>query len=218
VNGGAGWIVLAVVLNACAPVDSKTARPETPWDQSAAEPTQSDPDRIAGFYDRLLRMKKYELGGELETVRRSFENDKSELDRLKLALLLSLPGTSFRDDNAALALLDPLTKDKDREGSTLRPLAIWLHSELLESRHSEDAAQQQAAKLKEEWRRSDDALQQQMAKLKEELRRSDDALQQQTARLKEEQRRAEALQQKLEAILDMEKKMIEREQNLPTKK
>ena len=194
------WVVLAVVVGACAPVGSKTTRPDTPWFRTVAEPTQSDPDRIARFYDRLLTMKGNELAGELEVIRRSFENDKSELDRLQLALLLSLPGTSFRDDNAALVLLGPLMKDKGREGSTLRPLAIWLHSELLELRRYEDALQQQAAKLKEE------------------LRRTEEALQQQAAKLKEEQRRTEALQQKLEAILDMEMKMIEREQNLPKKK
>jgi hypothetical protein len=160
---------------------------------------QSDPDRIARFYGQLLTMKGNELAGELETIRGLFEKDKSELNRLQLALLLSFPGTTFRDDNAALALLYPFIKEKGREGSTLRPLAIWLHSELLELR------------------RTNEALQQQGATLKEELRRTDEALQQQAAKLKEEQRRAEALQQKLEAILDMEKKMIEREQNLPKK-
>ena len=144
---------------------------------------------------------------ELDLTRRSFEKDGSELNRLQLALLLSLPGASFRDDNAAIALLQPFVKDKGREGSTLRPLAILLQSELLELRRTDEALQQQSAKLKEELRRTD-----------ETLRRTDEALQQQSARLKEEQRRVEALQQKLEAILDMEMKMIEREQNLPKKK
>ena len=194
---GAGWLILAVMVAACAPVDSKSTRHDTPWGRSVVE---SDSDRIARFYDRLLKMKGTELAGELEMIRRSFENDRSDLNRLQLALLLSLPGTGFRDDNAALALLSPFLKDGGREGSTLRPLAIWLHSELLELR------------------RSDEALQQQAAKLKEELRRSDEALQQQVVKLKEEQRRAEALQQKLDAILDIEMKMIEREQNLPKKK
>jgi hypothetical protein len=193
-----GWVVLAVTVAACTPMDSKTTRPDTPWYRSVVEPMRSDPDRIARFYDRLLTMKSNELAGELETIRGSFEKDKSELSRLQLALLLSFPGTTFRDDIAALALLNPFIKEKGREGSTLRPLAIWLHSELL-------------------LRRTDEVLQQQAAKLKEELRRTDEALQQQAAKLKEEQRRAEALQQKLEAILDMEKKMIEREQNLPKK-
>ncbi len=195
-----GWVVLAVAIAACTPVNGKTTRPESPWYRTIVEPMQSDPDRIARFYDRLLAMKGNELAGELEIARETFEKDKSELNRLQLALLLSFPGTNFRDDNAALALLGPFMKDKGQEGSPLRPLAIWLHSELLELR------------------RTDEALQQQTSKLKDEQRRTDEILQQQTAKLKDEQRRTEALQQKLDAILDMEMKMIEREQTLPKKK
>ena len=193
----AQWLILSVMVAACAPVDSRSTRPDTHWYRSIVE---SDADRIARFYDRLLQMKGNELAGELETIRRSFESDQSDFNRLQLALLLSFPGSSFRDDNAARALLGPFLKDRGPENSTLRPLAIWLHMELLELR------------------RSDDAFQLQAVKLKEELRRSDEALQQQVAKLKEEQRRTEALQQKLDAILDMEMKMIEREQNLPKKK
>ena len=155
---GAGWLILAIMVAACAPVDSKSTRHDTPWGRSVVE---SDSDRIARFYDRLLKMKGTELAGELEMIRRSFENDRSDLNRLQLALLLSLPGTGFRDDNAALALLSPFLKDGGREGSTLRPLAIWLHSELLELRRSDEALQQQVAKLKEEQRRAE-ALQQKL--------------------------------------------------------
>lgn len=150
-----GWVVLAVTVAACTPVDSKTTRPDTPWYRTVVEPMQSDTDRVARFYDRMLTLKANELAGELDVTRQSFEKDKSELNRLQLALLLSLPGASFRDDNAAIALLHPFTKDKGREGSTLRPLAIWLHSELLELRRTEETLQQQAAKLKEEQRRAE---------------------------------------------------------------
>jgi ATP-dependent exoDNAse (exonuclease V) alpha subunit len=156
-----GWVALAVTVAACTPVDSRTTRPDTPWYRTVVEPMQSDADRIARFYDRLLTMKGNELAGELETIRGSFEKDKSELNRLQLALLLSFPGTNFRDDNAALALLNPIMKDKGREGSTLRPLAVWLHSELLELRRTDEALQQQTAKLKEEQRRAE-ALQQKL--------------------------------------------------------
>ena len=196
----AWWFFLAVAVAACVPVDSKTTRHDTPRHQIVVEPMQSDADRMTRFYDRLLTMKVNELANELEAVREAFEKDKSDLSRLQLALLLSLPGSNFRDDNAAVALLNPFLNDKVWEVSTLRPLAILLYSELLELR------------------RKDEAMQEQGAKLKEELRRTDEALQQQTTKLKEEQRRAEALQQKLDAILDMEMKMIEREQNLPKKK
>ena len=159
-----GWVVLAATVAACTPVDSKTTRPDTSWYRTIVEriePMESDPDRITRFYDRLLKMKANELVGELEMMRGSFDKDKSELNRLQLALLLSLPGASFRDDNAAIALLHPFTRDKGQEGSTLRPLAIWLHSELLELRRTEETLQQQAAKLKDEQRRAE-ALQQKL--------------------------------------------------------
>ena len=170
------------------PVDTTITRPETPA-RSVTAPMPSDLDRIAKFYDRLLPMKSGELARELDSSRETFEKDKSDFNRLQLALLLSLPGTTIRDDNAALALLNAFVKDKSPEGSPLRPLAILLHSELLELRRTDEALQQQSAKLKEEQRRSE-ALQQ----------------------------KSEALQQKLDAILEMEMKMIEREQNLPKKK
>ena len=185
-NWRGGSLVLAVILAACAPIDGRSTRHDAPWYRAVVESSQSDLERIGRFYDRLTMLKGNELAHELETVREAFENDKSQLNRLQLALLLSYPGTGFRDDNAALALLSPF---KGQENSGLRPLAIWLGSELLEVR------------------RADEALQQQMAKTKEEQRRAE-ALQQ----------KAEALQQKLDAILDMEMKMIEREQNVPKKK
>ena len=156
------WGVLAALaVAACTPVVSKTTHPDTSWYRTVEEPVPSDSDRIVRFYDLLLTMKGVELAGELEAVRRSFEQDKSELNRLQLALLLSLPGTNFRDDNAAVALLNPFMKDKHQEGSTLRPLAVWLHTELLELRRTDEALQQQVAKLKEEQRRTE-ALQQKL--------------------------------------------------------
>ncbi|MBI3528034.1 MAG: hypothetical protein HY067_08685 [Betaproteobacteria bacterium] len=154
-------VPVVVIVAACAPADSKSTRRDGPWYQAVVEPMQSDPDRIARFYDRLLTLKAHELAGELDATRQSFEKDGSELNRLQLALLLSLPGASFRDDNAAIALLHAFVKDKGREGSTLRPLAILLQSELLELRRTEEALQQQSAKLKEEQRRVE-ALQQKL--------------------------------------------------------
>ena len=185
----AACIALAVAVAACAPVNGRTTRPDAPWYRAVVEPVQSDLEHLSAFYERLTILKANEQARELETVREAFENDKSPLNRLKLAVLLSFPGTAFRDDNVALALLSPYVKEKPQDNSTLHPLAIWLNSELLERRRADEALQQQAARTKEEQRRAE-ALQQ----------------------------KAEALQQKLDAILDMEMKMIEREQNIPKKK
>ena len=191
-----GGLLLVAIVAGCAPLDSRTTRSDAPWYRSVVEPAHSDADRILKFYDRLASMKANELAHELEVARESFESDKSQLNRMRLALLLSYPGASFRDDNAAMSLLGPFIKDKAQEGSSLRPLAVWLNSELLEVRRAEDASQQQALKFKEEQRRAE-ALQQ---------------------KVEISQQKAEALQQKLDAILEMEMKMIEREQSIPKKK
>jgi hypothetical protein len=184
------------MLAACAPVGSRTTRTDAPWYRTVVETTQSDLERVSKFYDRLTTLKGNELTRELEIAREAFENDKSHLNRLQLAMLLSFPGTSFRDDNAALALLSPYVRDKGQENASLRPLAVWITADLLELRRADDALQQQAAKTKEEQSRAD-------------------ALQQKAETLLH---KADALQQKLDAILDMEMKMIEREQNVPKKK
>lgn len=159
---GSGCLLLACCfLAACAPAEKRTTRADAPWYQTLAQSRQSDADRVLHSYERLRTMKASELSRELETARQAFENDKSDLNRLGLALLLSYPGTSFRDDSMAIALLNPVVKDKGADASTLRPLAILLQTELMELRRAEESTQQQAAKLKEEQRRGE-ALQQKL--------------------------------------------------------
>jgi len=195
----ASVVVLASLLGGCiATTEPNTGR--DPWYQAVVERMQDDDARALRFYEDVLKLKGAELARELDSTRKQFEQDKTELNRLRLAILLSLPGTGFRDDQAALNLVQPFLNDKQYENSVLRRLALMLHTQL------------------SELKRLDEALQQQTAKAKEEQRRADEALQQQTAKAKEEQHRAEALQQKLEAILDMEMKMIEREQTAPPPK
>jgi predicted ribosome quality control (RQC) complex YloA/Tae2 family protein len=196
------FLVLATLLGGCV----ATTEPNThrdPWYQAVVEPMQGNDARALRFYENVLKLKGAELARELNTTRQEFDKDQSELNRVRLALLLSLPGTGYRDDQAALNLVQPFVNDKSYENSVLRPLALMLHAQLSELKRLDEALQQQTAKAKEEL---------------SELKRLDEALQQQTAKAKEEQRRADALQQKLEAILDMEMKMIEREQTTPPKR
>jgi hypothetical protein len=87
--------------------------------------------------------------------------DKSDLNRVRLAMLLSLPGTGIRDDQAALNLVQPWLNDKRYGNSVLRPLALMLHTQLSELKQLDEALQQQTAKAREEQRRAD-ALQQKL--------------------------------------------------------
>jgi len=122
---------------------------------------QDNDARALRFYENALKLKEAELARELDSTRQEFAKHKSELNRVRLAMLLSLPGSGIRDDQGALNLVLPLVKDKRYENSVLRPLALVLHAQLSELKRLDEAVQQQTARAKEEQRRAD-ALQQKL--------------------------------------------------------
>jgi len=152
--------VLATLLGGCMAATEPATRRD-PWHQAVVEPMQDDDARALRFYENALKLKGAELTRELESARQEFEKDGSELNRMRLAMLLWLPGTGFRDDQAALNLVQPFLNDKRYENSVLRPLALMLHTQLAELKRLDEAVQQQTARAKEEQRRAD-ALQQKL--------------------------------------------------------
>lgn len=165
-------LLLAAALSGCQTAQDKgaqqdkDAQSETHWYQAVVEQPLRDTDRALKYYQRLLETNAPEFAEELVNKRRSFEQDKTELDRLQLAMLLSFPGTGFRDDNAAIALLQPLARGKEGANSSLRSLAALLYNGLADLRRAEEVLQQQAGRLKEEQRRAD-ALQNKLEALLE---------------------------------------------------
>lgn len=138
--------------------------PSVPEARQAALPAPTgDVDAVLKYYHRVLTLKGAELGREYERARQNFEHAPSEAHRLRLAILLSLPGAAFRDDSAAIGLLQPLVKE-GLEESTLKPLAQLMQNYILELRRTEDALQAQSAKLRDEQRRAE-ALQQKLEAL-----------------------------------------------------
>lgn len=158
-------LALAALLSGCPAVTEQNARSER-WYDTVVESHQSDTERALRFYDRIIQLKGSELAQELATAKQEFEKEKSGLNRIQLVMLLSVPGSAFRDDHAAANLLQPFLKDKNAQASPLRPLAVLLNSQLSESHKQDEALQQQTAKTKEEQRKSD-ALQQKLEALLE---------------------------------------------------
>jgi hypothetical protein len=156
----ASAFVLATLLGGCTAATEPNTRRD-PWYQAVVESIHDDDARALRFYENALKLKGAELALELDSTRQEFEKDKSELNRVQLAMLLSLPGTGFRDDQTALNLVQPFLNDKRYESSVLRPLALVLHTQLSELKRLDEALQQQAAKAKEEQRRAE-ALQQKL--------------------------------------------------------
>lgn len=87
------------------------------------------PVRLLAYFDRVRQRPPRELRGEYDTVRRTFAATRSEHDRMRLAVLLSLPQTGFSDDNQALELLEPLARDAGSEYHALAHLMTALLAE-----------------------------------------------------------------------------------------
>ncbi len=136
-----------------------------PW-FAPAEPVKSEADRMLEFYGRVATLKGQELAREFDAARKAFEAEHNEGNRVRLAILLSLPSASFRDDGAALGLLQPWLRDKRNESSALRPVALMIHGYLIEVRRSDEQLQTQNVRLRDEQRRAE-ALQQKLEALLE---------------------------------------------------
>ncbi|MGQ0580066.1 MAG: hypothetical protein ACT4PQ_14315, partial [Betaproteobacteria bacterium] len=160
-----GVVVWAALVVAFYPPTSPATRRD-PWQQAVVEPMLDDDTRALQFYENALQLRGADLARELESASRAFEKDGTELDRVRLAMLLSLPGSGFRDDQAALNLIQPFLNDPRYGKSVLRPLALVLHAQLAELKRLDEAVQQQTARAKEEQRRAD-ALQQKLGAILE---------------------------------------------------
>jgi hypothetical protein len=156
-------IALALLCAGCESVSPP--RRDMPW-LTSAEAGLSDVDRLLEFHQRALALKGPDLAREYERTRRQFEKDASDLHRMQLALMLAIPGAAFRDDAAAIGLLQPIVRDRRQPDSGLRPLAQLLQSYVLELRRVEDTLQTQTSRLRDEQRRAE-ALQQKLEALLE---------------------------------------------------
>jgi hypothetical protein len=130
---------------------------------AAVPPSASEVDGVLKYYQRVISVKGAELNREYEKARQAFELEPSDTHRLQLAILLSMPSTGFRDDSAAIGLLQPLVKERMDEDAT-KLLALLMQNYMVELRRTEDALQSHSAKLKDEQRRAE-ALQQKLEAL-----------------------------------------------------
>jgi len=115
--------------------------------EPAPEPVPEPPAR-AGFDDveRLLVYFEYarklppaDLSREGENARSAYNRTRSDFDRMRLAMLLSIPNTPIADEQRAYDLLDPMVKTP---ASPLHGLALLMSTHLQERRRLESGLQQ----------------------------------------------------------------------------
>lgn len=124
---------------------ARKAEPPPKRDPSAPEPAPevvrrepSDLDALLTYFDQVRKLQPAELSKEQETVRQAFAKDKSDLNRMRLALIQAMPGSAVRNDPGAQALLEPLLRDGSHRDSGLRSLAVLLNGYLIEQKRYEE--------------------------------------------------------------------------------
>jgi hypothetical protein len=131
-------LALAVALAACANL----------WPASGSDPAQERESRqvvdLIAYAQRVAGLEASEQQRELNASSQIFSKDRGPYSRVRLALVLSLPGTPFCDEPKAAGLLEPLAS-KEGAGPMLQ-FAGLLHTQITERVRE----QRRATQLKEQ--------------------------------------------------------------------
>jgi hypothetical protein len=124
----------AALLAGCALTDALIdagEREQAPWAQAGGRRPASDVDSLVMYHEHIRKLPAAELAREHEAARQTYNRDRSAFNRVRLAMMLSLPNTPFNDDGRAIDLLDPVVRDANGK---LHALALMLTSHLQEQR------------------------------------------------------------------------------------
>lgn len=107
----------------------------------------SEVSALLAYYQELLDLPAEELKREHQAVSLSFARDRSELGRLRLAMLMCVPGAAWRDDGKLLALLDGAASAKAPPDSPRRQFVVLLQRLVMERQREQKRADDLQLKL-----------------------------------------------------------------------
>jgi hypothetical protein len=129
------------VVDKVLPDEEVRADKEAPPYQEARPDKKARPDdldRLLNYFVRIRKLPTVEQGKEREGAQKAYLDSPSEYGRVRLAMLLSLPGTTFGDEARALELIEPVAKN---QRALLHPLAILLGTYIQEQRRLSGSVQ-----------------------------------------------------------------------------
>jgi hypothetical protein len=94
-------------------------------------PPASDVDSLVQYSQHIRKLSAGDLGREYDTVRQAYNRERNAVNRVRLAMVLTVPNTSFYDESRAIDLLEPVARDANGQ---LQALAFMLSSHLQEQK------------------------------------------------------------------------------------
>jgi hypothetical protein len=141
----AAAVACTLILAGCA--DLPIWSPPPP---KSAAPTREEREsrqvvELIGYSQRVAALQADEQQRELNASSQIFSKERGTYGRVRLALLLSLPGTAFNDDAKAVGLLEPLASGETASGP-MQQFAGLLYAQIAERLRE----QRRATQLKEQ--------------------------------------------------------------------
>ena len=197
---------------------------------------ETEIERFFQYFARLRALSREALQREYAQQEIAFAHSRGAGDRLRLALLLSLPDTNFENTTYALELLQEYLNEPTQSHAQFREIALFLGTFIQNKKPDNEPSEPLIAKQLQEALRDQErqlVAQQQLHKkllieleaqkslahnlskqLQEALSDKERQLiaqQQLSKKLQDERRNVRRLQDKIEKIKDIEKSLIEKE-------
>jgi hypothetical protein len=101
-------------------------------------PAMSDSETLLAYVDLVRKLPAAEYAKEVDVVRKLYAKTRTDVIRMRYAILLSAPSAGPGDEARAMELLDPLGKSAD---AGLRALAMLLSAQIHEQRKAQGLQQ-----------------------------------------------------------------------------
>jgi hypothetical protein len=137
-------ISCAAVIAGCGVIRIAEPLEPAPWVQAGAPQPASDAESLLIYFQHIRKLSGPEAGREYEAARQAYAGARTDFNRVRLAMMLSLPGAAFADEARAAGLLDTVAK---RPGGRLQGLAVVLGAHLQEQQRLAASAQDLQQKL-----------------------------------------------------------------------
>jgi len=151
------WFLLTMILatlNACSTIPANQPSPIVISPPQSLAITPSQLEVLMQYYEHIRKLPATELIKEHDKAKQNLILARSDTTRAELALLLTLPNTSFRDTGAALNLLNEFSKDAKLSAS-MRSFKQLLTVLLTEQQRINNSVNELSQKLKEEQKHSE---------------------------------------------------------------
>jgi hypothetical protein len=142
----AALAVAFVVLGGCTGLKPFEAEEPAPLKQAESAEPVANAESLLVYYQQIQKMPGPDLVKEHQIAQRAFDRTRSDAARMRLAMVLALPGTPVNDDARALELIAPVAKNRK---SRLQGLAVLMETNLRELRRVEAGAQDMQQKLEQ---------------------------------------------------------------------